>query len=137
MYKFLQNLEWTSAADKYTVGVMSDPSLLSELKTITSGRSVKGLPVEVLDYQSGNLLDGLHMLFVGAGGMSELDDITRQAVEKSVVIVTETNGSAKYGAGINFVDVGGTLKFQMNLGVLQESNVKASGSIKSLAILID
>jgi hypothetical protein len=55
---------------------------------------------------------------------------------KSTLIVTEKEGLAKKGSGINFITVDGKLRYELNDAELDRRNIKLSGKIKSLGIAI-
>jgi hypothetical protein len=50
--------------------------------------------------------------------------------------VTEKEGLAKKGSGINFITVDGKLRYELNDAELDRRNIKLSGKIKSLGIAI-
>ncbi len=137
IYKFLQNIDWPSdkVAENYTVGVFGDPEVLSQIKTLTAGRNINGKTIEVVDF-SGSMT-GLNLLFLSKSNNDQFEALNKEASANSVVLVTESQGMAKRGAAINFINPGGKLKFEMNPASIAASGVTASGSIKSLAILVN
>lgn len=137
IYKFLQNIDWPAekVADKYTVAVLGDSEVLSQIRSLTSGRSISGKPIEVLDYPGS--MNGINLLFLSANSTDQFEALNEDAVANSVVLVTESEGFAKRGAAINFTNTGGKLKFEMNPNTISSSGLTVSGSIKSLAILVN
>ncbi len=139
LYKFAQNFEWPSNknSDNYTIGVFGDLSLQDELARLTNGRTINGKPIEVVKFVPGNSLDPLCILFIADKNKDTIDLMSKAGKASNTVIVSESPGLSKKGACINFVNNGNSLKFELNEANLNESNVKASGSIKSLAILVN
>lgn len=139
MYKFLQNFEWSSAkiSNGYKIGVLGSDALFEELNKMVSGRSISGKSIEVVKYTPGTSTADFCMIFLANRNKDLFESINKSAISTSTIIVGETPGLAKRGAGVNFITAGGSLKFELNQATLNESNVKASGSIKSLAILIN
>ena len=55
---------------------------------------------------------------------------------KPVLVVTDNPGMAKKGASINFVEVEGKIKFELNQKNAEASGLKVAGALASLAILV-
>lgn len=139
MYKFVQNLEWPSDKefDNYMIGVIGDDGFKTAITDLVKGRSVKGKPIEVVDYTPGASTGKYHLIFIGDKSKNIFEATKKQAIKTATVLVTESSGLGQKGATINFITVGGALKFEMNETTLSASDVKASGSIKSLAKIIN
>lgn len=139
MYKFVQNLEWP--ADKvpgnFKIGIVGDDAINTAITNLVKGRTVKGKSIEVASYTPGTTTDGYHLIFISNRNKNIVEATSKKATATSTVIVTESPGFAKKGAAVNFITVGGALKFEMNENTLTSAKVKASGSIKSLAKLIN
>lgn len=137
MYKFLQNIEWpsTKVSDTYIIAVYGDAEVLDQVQSLTSGRSVNGKPIEVVSYVG--TLDAIHMLYLATSEHAQFESLNTEAKANAVALVASTPGAAKDGAAINFVSQGGRIKFEMNPETLESSGLKASGSIKSLAVLVN
>jgi len=55
---------------------------------------------------------------------------------KGTLVITDKNGLGAKGSGINFKMIDNKLKFELNQKALEASNLKVSGSLSSMAILI-
>lgn len=139
MYKFAQNFEWPAnkITNSYKIGVLGNNAMYDELTKLIDGRSINGKPIQVIRYAYGDSQTDLCMLFISKDDKDSFDVLKSDATKNSVVIVGESAGLAKRGAPVNFVNSGGALKFELNESSLNACNVKASGSIKSLAILVN
>ena len=139
MYKFLQNFEWpvNKNADAFKIGIIGDDALKSELTKLVSGRTVQGKSINVTSYTPGSSTTSFCMIFLGDKRKDLFESLNRTSTSSSTIVITESPGLGKKGAAINFVTVGGSLKFEMNSSTFSSANVKASGSIKSLAILVN
>lgn len=137
IYKFLQNMDWPAdkVAANYTVGVLGDSEVLDQIKNLISGRTINGKPIEVVNYNGS--INSVNLLFLSKNNIDQFDTISKEAIDNAVVLVTESDGLAKRGAAINFTNAGGKLKFELNQQTLNSSGVSASGSIKSLAVLVN
>ena len=139
LYKFAQNFKWPSdkISDSYKIGIYGDNNLYDELSTLVNGRSIDNKPMEVVKYMPQDNNSDLCMLFISDDYRDSFELLSKSAKINSTVIVGESSGLAKKGAPLNFVTSGGSLKFELNESSLNEYKVKVSGSIRSLAILIN
>ncbi|MEO9484755.1 MAG: YfiR family protein [Ekhidna sp.] len=139
LYKFAQNFEWPSdkISENYKIGIFGDVPLYDELIKLTNGRTINGKSIEVVKYTPGNDLGTLCILFISDKNKDTIELMSKAGKASNTVIVGESPGLSKKGACINFISNGNSLKFELNETNLKESKVKASGSIKSLAILVN
>ena len=139
VYKFAQNFEWpaSKSLNNYTIGVMGNDPLYQELSSLTNGRSVSGKPITIKQLKSGDNISNLCMLYLSNDNNEILSSLTQSAQKNGVVIIGDSPGMAKRGAPLNFLSAGGSLKFELNEASLSKCGVKASGSIKSLAVLVN
>ena len=77
-----------------------------------------------------------HVVYIGKAKSRDLDDVVSSTAGKSVLTITDGNGLAEKGSCINFKVVNGRLKFELNQGTVASSNLKVSGQLSSMAILI-
>ncbi len=138
MYKFLQNFEWPAGTvdGGFKVGVLGSDEVQSQFSKLVNGRSIGGKSIEVIKYTPGSSTAGLCMVFISNKNKDLFESIQKTALGSSTVVVCESPGLAKKGAAVNFVTAGGSLKFELNESSLEASKVKASSTIKALAILV-
>lgn len=139
MYKFIQNFEWPADknSEAYNIGVLGDDAIKEELSKLVQGRSVKGKAITVADYTPGSATDTYCMIFLGDKKKYALESINQRSIDSSTLVITESPGLAKKGSAVNFITLGGNLKFEINPDTFSSAKVKASGSIKSLAIIVN
>jgi hypothetical protein len=65
-----------------------------------------------------------------------LEDILEKTSGKGTLIISEKNGYAVQGAGINFVIIKQKLKFEANVKALNAAGLTASSQLLKLAIII-
>ena len=74
--------------------------------------------------------------FIDRSKSGEFDAINTKMKGKGTLIITDKNGLGEKGSAINFKTVDNKLKFELNQKAIETSNLKVSGSLTSLAILI-
>ncbi len=138
MYKFIQNFEWPASKNsgEYKVGVLGDNGIIDQINTLTAGRMVNNKAIKAVNYSQQESLDDYAIVFIAASEKDKLSSLSDQSVSASTVLISESPGSGKEGAFVNFIESGGKLKFEMNLSRFDKAGINVAGSIKSLAVLV-
>ena len=79
---------------------------------------------------------GCQVVYVGKSKSKEFEDIKNTITGKSILTITDGNGLGEKGSCINFKIINGKLKFELTQAVVSGSNLKVSGQLSSMAILI-
>lgn len=138
IYNFSKYVKWPDAASsgKFVIGVMGASAIQSELKEMAATKQVNGMAIEVKQCNSVADIKGCHILYLSASESGKIDQVVSQTQSQSVLIVTDKPGLAKQGAAINFVEVDGKIKFELNQSNAESHGLKVSGSLTSLAIMV-
>ena len=76
--------------------------------------------------------DFYHILFVPADQNQNFTNIKNALNNEPCLLVTESEGMAKNGSMINFKDVNGKLRFEVNTNKLEKSGLKMSQELTRL-----
>jgi hypothetical protein len=138
IYNFSKYVKWPDNVNsgKFIIGVMGTSTIQNELKEMAAAKQVNGMPIEVKQCNSVADIKGCHILYISATESGKLDQVVNQTQAQSVLIVTDKPGLAKQGSAINFVEVEGKIKFELNQGNAESHGLKVSGSLTSLAIMV-
>src|SRR5262249_22257178 len=101
VYKFTQYIEWPSKNGDFIIGVVGNSPITSELEAIAASKKVDTRNIVVKKLSASSDLSTCHMVFVSEGQSSSLAAISAKLQGKPTLIVSETGGGAKKGAGIN------------------------------------
>lgn len=138
LYNFIKYVQWPNEgeAGEFVVGVIGDEKIFNTLKQWYDGKP-KGVkkyvikllkePTEAADCQ---------VVYLAKSKSREFESIKNSITGKSVLTITDGAGLAKKGSCINFTVIDGKLKFELNQGVVSSSNLKVSGQLSSMAIVI-
>ena len=77
---------------------------------------------------------GLFIVLLSCTG--DFEDINNKVKGKGTLVITDKNGLGEKGSAINFKTVDNKLKFELNQKAIEASNLKVSGALSSMAILI-
>jgi hypothetical protein len=141
LYKFLSYVEWPPAvlrggSSPIVLGVLGDDDMASQLRASVGKRRIGQHPIEVRRVTEGNALDGVQLLFVGAGGTAALARLAPQAQRRSVLVVTDFDHALEEGSVINLVVVDNRVRFEVSLESAERSNLKLSSRMLAVALWV-
>ena len=136
VYKFTQYIEWPNKTGDFVIGVVGNSPILAELEAIAASKKVDTRTIVVKKMSSSADLSGCNMVFVSENQGSSLASISSKLAGKPILIVSETNGGAKKGAGINFIIIEDKMKFELNKAAIEKQGLKVSGDLTKLAIVV-
>ncbi len=133
---FIRYTEWPersfAAPDAPVVAcVLGDPSATA-LAGI-AGRSIRGHAVQVRAVLSADEAHACHVLFVPDIDMRRFVGILRAVQNSPVLTVSDAEGFIDAGGMIGLVHFDHRLQFEINLGVMQQAQLKASSQLLRLA----
>jgi hypothetical protein len=99
-------------------------------------KTASGATLEVYKFNSETEIGECNILFVSENMLDKLNAIDNGTAEKPVLIVTDSPGMATQGSVINFIEMDGKIKFELNEAKANSRNLVISGSLTTLAILI-
>ncbi|MCZ8353262.1 MAG: YfiR family protein [Cyclobacteriaceae bacterium] len=138
MYNFIKYVQWPNEAEggEFVVGVMGDDDVLNTLKQWYDGKPKGSKKYVIKKITSPGEAATCSVVYLGRSKSNQFEEIKNSISGKPVLTITNGNGLAQKGSCINFKVIDGKLKFEMNQGTLTSSNLKVSGQLVSMAILI-
>jgi hypothetical protein len=139
LYKFLGYAEWPPAAfagpdSPYVIGIVAAEEIAQELSRISANREVNGRKLVIRRLKRGDALAGIHVLFIGRSARDRQAQWLQLAQRLPILTVTETLGALAQGSMINFLLVEDRVRFEVSLDALEESNIKLSSRMLSIAL---
>lgn len=138
IYNFSKYVKWPDAQNsgKFVIGLLGNSAIAKDLATMSKTKNINGMPIEIKQFSSAADISDCHILYVSASASNSLGQVISKCSGKSVLIVTDNPGFAQKGAIINFVDIDGKIKFELNKQNAEFRGLKVAGSLASLAILV-
>jgi len=138
VYNFIKYVQWPdeSQAGEFVVGVIGDDNVFNTLKQWYDGKPKGSKKYVIKKLASSGESSNCHVVYVGKSKNREFENIKTNTTGKSILTVTDGSGLGQKGSCINFKVVDGKLKFELNQGVVTDSNLKISSQLSSMAILI-
>lgn len=138
VYNFIKYIEWPeeTKADEFVIAIVGDSPIIKDLKVLAASKKANGKAIVIKKFASIEEVDHCKILYVSN---SVKNSMLKLAIEKtktlSALLITEREGQAKKGAGINFVTLEDeTLKFEVNRKVIEGNKLKISNTLMSLGL---
>ena len=138
LYNFIKYIQWPNEGEsgEFIVGVMGEDDVLGTLKTWYDGK-----PKGVKKYAIRKLTSAAEaaecaVVYLGKNKSREFDNIKNATTGKPVLTITDSSNLGQKGSCINFKVLDGKLKFELNQGSVNSANLKVSGQLSSMAIVI-
>lgn len=138
IYNFSKYVKWpdTQNSGKFVIGVYGSSKIEKDLKTMASSKKVSGMPIEVKVFKSTEGIRECQILYISASESGDIDQIVSSTANDPILIVTDKPGLAQKGSTINFVEIEGKIKFELNQQEVESRGLKVASSLTSLAIII-
>ena len=138
IYNFTRYIQWPASSQNgdFVIGVLGDCDIVPKLQKMTTTKKVGSQSIKLKVFNSVNEIGDCHMIFIPEKKSDKLGSVNSKIKGSATLVVTEKEGLAKAGSAINFIVQDGKLKFELNKGVAESANLKVSGDLSKLAIII-
>lgn len=138
IYNFTKYIEWPQSykEGEFTIGIIGETSLYSELIKMTETKKVANQTLEVKKFTSTTDVTKCHILYVSKEKSQSLTDILKKVKNNSTLIVTEESGLVDKGSGINFIIKDNRQKFELNKSNVERYKLKVSSNLEALAFTV-
>src|SRR5688572_21296881 len=138
VFNFVRYVQWPdhTTSGEFVIGVVGNSEVYNTLNTWYGGKPRGSKTYVIKKYSSASEVADCHVVFIDKSKSGEFEDINNKVKGKGTLIITDKNGLGEKGSSINFKTVDNKLKFELNQKALEASNLKVSGALSSMAILI-
>jgi hypothetical protein len=138
LYNFIKYVQWPNEGDagEFVVGVLGDDNVFNTLKQWYDGKPKGSKKYVIKKLGTATEAGDCNVVYVGKSKNKEFEAIKTTITGKSILTITDGNGMAQKGSCINFKVIDGKLKFELNQAAVSSYNLKVSGQLTSMAILI-
>lgn len=139
LFRFSSYVEWPEASrhGDFIIGVVGDDDVRVHLERLVNGMLVNGRPAKVRRVRDAKDLDGVHILYVGAGVFRGSRALRELAIRKPILIVTNSRDGLDGGGVINFVEVNRNLRFEISLDAADRGGLKIDSALLSVATRVE
>lgn len=139
IYNFTKYIKWPDnyVPNSFVIGILGDSPLADDLGNMASlKKQINGKPITVKNFRVPQEVHECQILILSEKYCQRIEEVKQQLGDQSVLIISDYDGMARKGAVINFVEVNGKIRFELNQQAAQSRNLKVSGSLINLAILV-
>jgi hypothetical protein len=138
VFNFTKYVQWPDHATtgEFVIGVVGNSDIYNTLQGWYGGKPRGSKTYVVKKFNSASEVTDCHVLYIDKSKSNEFDNVNSKVQGKGTLVITDKSGLGEKGSGINFKTVDNKLKFELNQKAIELSNLKVSGALSSLAILI-
>jgi hypothetical protein len=141
LYNFAQFVDWPSATfvntnTPFSIGILGDDPFDGSLDETIQGETVNGHKIAAVRSQRIEDLKNCQIIFVCRSEKKRVAEILTELDSKPILTVSEIDGFARDGGGINFFLAGSKVRFEINPGAAQSDGLKISSQLLSLGKIV-
>lgn len=138
IYNFIKYIQWPGydSSQDFVIGVIGEDDVYNTLNTWYNGKVRGDKKFLVKKFNSPNDITGCHIIYVGKKEGTSFDAINRKITGYPTLTITDTPGLGVKGSSINFKTVDDKLAFELNQKAIDKANLKVSGQLAAMAIMI-
>ena len=138
IYRFITYVEWPASAfpnaeAPIVIGVVNADDIAAELEQIVQGRTALNRRLQVRRLALGDAWTGVNVLFIGGEGAPKFLQAAKTLTDRSVLTITGVDRGIDHGSVINFVQVDGRVRFEVNVAVAEKSGLRLSSRLLTVA----
>jgi hypothetical protein len=138
VFNFTKYVQWPDHATngEFVIGVVGNSDIYNTLNGWYGGKPRGSKTYIVKRFNSAAEVTDCHVIYIDKSKSSEFENVNTKLKGKGTLVITDKSGLGEKGSGINFKTVDNKLKFELNQKAIEASNLKVSGALSSMAILI-
>ena len=138
VFNFTKYVQWPDHATngEFVIGVVGNSEIYNTLNGWYGGKPRGSKTYIIKRFNSASEVTDCHVLYIDKSKSNEFDNVNSKIQGKGTLVITDKSGLGEKGSSINFKTVDNKLKFELNQKAIEASNLKVSGALSSLAILI-
>jgi len=138
VFNFTKYVQWPDHAGsgEFIIGVVGNADIYNTLNGWYGGKPRGTKTYVIKKFANASEVTDCHVLFIDKSKSGEFEAANNKVKGKGTLVITDKNGLGEKGSGINFKMVDNKLKFELNQKAIEASNLKVSGALSSMAILI-
>ena len=134
LFNFAHFVEWPPAAfadleAPLIIGVLGEDPFGTAIDEAVRGERVGLRPLLVRRYRHLEDLGPCHVLFISRSEMARLDEIIARLRDRSILTVSDAEGSAKRGVMIRFLNENNRVRLRINLQAAKRTGLQLSSKL--------
>jgi hypothetical protein len=138
VFNFTKYVQWPDHTEggEFVIGVIGNTEVYNTLQGWYGGKPKGTKTFVIKKFSNASEVTDCHVVFIDKSKSGEFETVNNKVKGKGTLVITDKNGLGEKGSGINFKTIDNKLKFELNQKAIETSNLKVSGALSSMAILI-
>lgn len=139
IYNFCKYIQWPSGFNEgeFVIGTLGSGELNYTLEKMAEmKKEINGQPIRIEHFNTIKEYKNCHIIFLAEAHNDQFEELYKKIGTKPTILITESEGYGEKGATINFVELEGKIKFELNEKEANKKRLKIASQLKALAILI-
>jgi hypothetical protein len=138
VFNFIKYVQWPDhdKTGEFVIGVVGNNEVYNTLTTWYGGKAKGNKTYVIKKFANASEVTDCHLVYIDRSKSGEFEAINNKVKGKGTLVVTDRPGLGQKGSCINFKTVEDKLRFELNQQAVEASNLKVSGALSSMAILI-
>ncbi len=142
LFNFMQFVEWPptvfkNADDPFRIGVLGQDPFNAALEETVQGETISNHKIIVEHATQVDNLKNCQLIFISKSEKKYVTEILSALDDKPILTVSEIEGFAERGGGINFYLEGNKVRFEVNPDAAQHDGLKVSSQLLSLGKIVE
>ncbi len=115
MFNFAKYIEWPnqSSQEEFIIGVYGNDEIITELKKLAAARKINNKSIVIKSVKNPSEVANANLFYIPASSSSKIEEVSSFFAGKPTLIVSDKENLCKKGAAINYVNVGGKMKYEV------------------------
>jgi len=139
LFRFASFVQWPAEVPTdgpFIIGVFDGDAVAEQLERLLPGMTVRGQPAQVRRITKPSDLDGVRILYVGAGSISHSRAVREKAMKLPILLVTDQDSGFDPGGVINFVSAPRNVRFEISLIAADRANLTIDSALLTVAVRV-
>ncbi|NJK85338.1 MAG: YfiR family protein [Bacteroidales bacterium] len=130
-------MEWPqqSRQGDFVIGILGNSPIATELETIASKQKIGLQNIVIKTFTTAEKIEDCQILIISPGKSNLLKDALAKTAGKPTLVITDKEGLALQGAGINFITDGNKIKYEINKKNVEKSRLIVNSALMTLGVL--
>ena len=138
--KFTRFIDWPDAErdsrKNFIIGITGPTTVSRYLQEITKKRTIKNMPVLIMDLNESSRLTECHVIFIAASSRLSVGRVLAVTSNRPILTIGESKGLADRGVLINFFQAESTTRFEINMPAVKKSRLRFSSRLLRIGKII-
>ena len=138
VFNFIKWIQWPpdETNKEFIIGVMGNSEIYNTLSTWYGGKPKGSKTYVIKKFTNASEVTDCQVLFIEGNKHNEFEGAKSKLRGKETLLITNYIGLGAKGSCINFKLVDEKLRFELNQRAIEESKLKVSSALRTMAIMI-